>query len=257
MAQKRQTPRVGKRPRTLVVDIGGSGIKVMVLDPAGRPVTERQRVGTPRPATPAAVLNAIAGLAGKSGGFDRVSVGFPGIVRDGVTFTAPNLHPKWAGYPLAAAFAKRLRKPVRACNDADVQGFGAVRGRGVEMMITLGTGCGSALFVDGRLVPNIEIGQYRFGRRKTYEETLGKAGLRSRGKKKWNRKLADAIEQLRLVFNYDQLYIGGGNARKIAIDLPPNVTIVPNTAGLWGGIALWRDAPRARGGATAAGRRKR
>jgi polyphosphate glucokinase len=226
-------------PRTLCIDIGGTGIKTLVLDPAGKPVTERLRVDTPRPATPRAVIKAILGLAGQQGAFDRASVGFPGVVRRGVTRTAPNLHPAWIGVDLDRLLTRELGKPVRAANDADVQGLGAVKGEGVELVITLGTGFGSSLFVDGRLVPNMQLAHHAGWREKTYEEELGKAALKKAGKKKWNKRVEKAIASLSELFNYDRLYIGGGNAGKIAIDLPAGVKIVSNLEGLLGGIALW------------------
>lgn len=230
-----------EKVRTLAVDIGGTGIKVIVLDGNGGPVTERVRTETPRPATPEAILKVIAEIAARQGEFDRVSVGFPGVVRNGVTETAPNLHKKWMGFDLAKTLSKKLGKPVRVCNDADVQGFGAITGSGVEVVVTLGTGLGSALFVNGRLVPNLELAHHPYRRGKTYEEMLGIKALDKVGKKKWNRRLQRAIRQFEKLFNYDTLYLGGGNAKKIGFKLPPNVKAVENIAGLLGGIALWRD----------------
>ncbi|HEY2797179.1 MAG TPA: ROK family protein [Thermoanaerobaculia bacterium] len=226
-------------PRTLCVDIGGTGIKTLIVDPNGKPLTERLRVDTPRPATPRAVIGAILGLARRQGRFDRVSVGFPGVVRRGVTLTAPNLHPTWIGVDIDRALTKGLGRPVRAANDADVQGLGAVRGRGVELMVTLGTGFGSSLFVDGKLVPNVQLAHHSGWNAKTYEEELGNAALKKAGKKKWNKRVRKAIASLDALFNYDRLYIGGGNARKITIALPPQVKVVSNIEGLLGGIALW------------------
>ncbi|HEX2387168.1 MAG TPA: ROK family protein, partial [Candidatus Binatia bacterium] len=180
MAAERKTAAAGyrKRPggrntlRTLSVDIGGSGIKAVVLDERGRPVTVPTRAKTPKAATPAQVIDSIQRLARKQARFDRVSVGFPGVVRAGVVHTEGNLSPKWFGFNLARALEKVLRRPVRAVNDADMQGFGAISGRGVELVLTLGTGLGSALFVDGRLVPNIEAGYDPFGG-KSYQNLLG------------------------------------------------------------------------------------
>jgi len=226
---------------TLAVDIGGSGTKVMVLDEAGTPQTERERVETPSPAIPKAVIDAIVHLAQKQGKFDRVSVGFPGVVRQGITETAVNLDSSWEGFDLATVLAEKLGKPVRVANDADVQGLGAISGQGVEVAITLGTGFGSALFVQGKLVPNLEIAHHRFRKGETYEEQLGRAALEQIGKKRWNRRLERAIKALEHLFNYDRLYIGGGETKKINFKLPDNATIVPNVSGLLGGIALWRD----------------
>lgn len=225
---------------TLAVDIGGSGVKVMVLDEEGTPLGKRDRLETPQPAYPEPVLQAIETLA-KDKVFDRVSVGFPGVVRNGVTETAVNLTSEWIGFDLATALAQRLNKPTRAINDADMQGLGAITGQGVELVITLGTGFGSALFVDGKLVPNLEMGHHPFRKGETYEEQLGRAALDDQGKKKWNERLQKAIATLEKLFNYDVLYIGGGNTDRINFELPPRVKIVPNVTGLLGGIALWKE----------------
>ncbi|MBW4465838.1 MAG: ROK family protein [Pegethrix bostrychoides GSE-TBD4-15B] len=225
---------------TLAVDIGGSGIKVMVLDHQGNPLSERDRIDTPAVPTPEAVLEILQQLAaGKT--FDRVSVGFPGVVRRGVTETAANLHPDWIGFDLAGALIQQLGKPVRVANDADIQGLGAVAGEGVELVITLGTGIGAAMFLNGRLIPNLELGHHPFRKGETYEEQLGRAALDEIGKRRWNNRLERAVDLLERIFNYDSLYLGGGNTKKIDFVLPVNVKIVPNVTGLLGGIALWKD----------------
>lgn len=227
--------------RTLAVDIGGSGTKTIVLNEAGEAVTERNRVPTPDPAQPEPVISAIASLAEEQGEFDRVSVGFPGVVRHGIIYTAVNLHKDWVEFDLAKALSERLGKPVRVCNDADIQGLGAIAGEGLELVITLGTGFGTALFLDGKLVPNLEGGHHMFRKGETYEEQLGRAALDKIGKKSWNKRLEKAIESLEHLFNCDRIYIGGGEAKKITLDLPEYVTIIPNISGLLGGIALWKD----------------
>lgn len=235
----RRRPRPA--PRTLAVDIGGSGIKALVLDARGRPLTQRTRVETPKPATVAAVIGAVARLARAHGAVERVSVGFPGVVRGGVTLTAANLGPQWAGVDLARRLARRLGRPVRVANDADIQGLGAVSGRGLELVLTLGTGVGSSLFVDGRLVPNLELGHHPFQGGRTYEQRLGNRALERHGKARWNARLAIAVRTITELFNLDRLYLGGGNAKHVTLDLPPHVSVVPNVTGLLGGIALWRD----------------
>lgn len=225
---------------TLAVDIGGSGIKVLVLDEAGTPVTERDRLETPQPATPTAVLEVINQLA-QDKSFDRVSVGFPGVVRAGVTETAVNLTPEWLMFDLGTQLSDRLGKPTRVINDADMQGLGAITGQGVELVVTLGTGFGSALFAHGKLVPNLEMGHHPFRKGETYEQQLGRVALDMLGKKKWNSRLEIAIAALESLFNYDVLYLGGGNTKYISFALPEQVKIVPNISGLLGGIALWKD----------------
>lgn len=227
--------------RTLSIDIGGSGIKAIVLDTDGKPLTERSRVETPQPARTGVVISAIAQLATSVGEFGRVSVGFPGVVRHGVTETAVNLDPEWIGFDLGKALLQQLGKPVRVVNDADMQGLGAISGQGVELVVTLGTGFGSALFLDGKLVPNLELGHHEFRKGETYEQQLGRAALDEVGSKKWNTRLEKAIASLQHLFNCDRFYIGGGEAKKVTFDLPSNVKIIPNLSGLLGGIALWRD----------------
>lgn len=226
--------------RTLAIDIGGSGIKAMVLDRKGHSMSDRVRVQTPKPPKPEAVLGAIAALAEQAGAFDRVSVGFPGVVRHGIVYTAANLDPDWGEFDLASTLSESLGKPVRVANDADIQGFGAICGEGVEVVITLGTGFGTALFVDGKLVPNLEGGHHPFRKKQTYEQQLGRAALEKIGTKKWNKRLKKAIAKLEHLFNYDHLYLGGGEAKKVDLKLPANVSIVANINGLLGGIALWK-----------------
>jgi polyphosphate glucokinase len=227
-------------PITLAIDIGGSGLKAMLLDPKGKPVSDRVRVPTPAIPTPLAVLKGLDKLVKQLPRFDRVSVGFPGVIKKGVTYTAANLHPRWAGFNFQKELEKRWKRPARICNDAAVQGYGAIKGYGVEMMITLGTGMGSSLFTDGHLCPGLELGHHPW-REKTYEDYLGRRGLDRYGKRHWNKLLLAAIEQSCKTFNWDHLYIGGGNTKKIQAKLPPNVKIVSNETGLLGGVALWRD----------------
>jgi polyphosphate glucokinase len=228
-------------PVTLSIDIGGSGIKAMLLSPSGKALSERMRVETPPVPSPAAVLRVLESLRARLARFDRVSVGFPGVVKRGVTYIAVNLHPKWANFPLQRELEKRWKKPVRVANDASVQGYGAVKGQGVEMILTLGTGMGSALFTDGKLCPGLELAHHPW-REKTYEDYLGRRGLDKYGKKHWNKRLQEAIAQTAATFNWDHLYLGGGNTKKIDFKLPKNVSIVSDEDGILGGVALWRDA---------------
>jgi polyphosphate glucokinase len=227
-------------PRTLCIDIGGTGLKALVVDERGAAVTDRARVPTPRPATPRALLTAIEKLVVPLGAFDRISAGFPGVVVDGVTRSAPNLHPSWSDFPLARTLAKRLKKPARALNDAGMQGYGVVRGKDLEMVLTLGTGLGCALFYRGVYVPNLELAHHPFRKHKTYEDYVGMRALEAVGKKKWNKRVARALEQIEPIWNPQRIYLGGGNAKHLTLTLPPHIRITANVAGLLGGIALWR-----------------
>jgi polyphosphate glucokinase len=236
-------------PRTLAIDIGGTGIKAVLLDGNGNMIGERQRVPTPpKPAAPEDLVRAIDQAVTPLGAFERVSVGFPGYVRDGRIVTAPNLGTEMlADFDLQSALADHLGKPVRVLNDADVQGFGAIKGQGLEMVLTLGTGAGTAIFHDGQLMPHLELAHHPVSGNKTYDEYIGNAARRKKGKKGWNKRVARAIDILREVVHFDTLYIGGGNAKDITFPLPANVAIVPNTDGLTGGIRLWRKDPTPHG----------
>jgi polyphosphate glucokinase len=233
--------RFSASPVTLAIDIGGSGIKAMLLDPKGKPVSERERIDTPAVPTPLAVLRVIDKLCACLPNFDRVSVGFPGVTKRGITYLAMNLHPRWANFPLQRALEKQLKKPVRVANDASVQGYGCVKGHGVELLLTFGTGMGSALFTDGKLCPGLELGHHPW-KKMTYEDYLGRRGLDKFGKKRWNKLILEAIAQSYKLFNWDHLYLGGGNTKKIVIELPPNVSLVSNKDGILGGVALWRES---------------
>ena len=165
--------------------------------------------------------------------FDRVAVGFPGVIFQGIVKQAPNLAREWHDFDIAGVLQAKLKKPVRVANDADVQGFGAISGTGVELVVTLGTGVGTSLFIDGRLVPNMEMGK----------DKLRAAALKKIGKRRWNKRLGIYIKRLEDIFHFHRLYIGGGNAVYVDVrKLPPNVTIVSNLNGLIGGLALWRYA---------------
>jgi polyphosphate glucokinase len=229
--------------RTLAIDIGGSGIKAALLDNAGDIVGDRRRVPTPpKPVAPEALMRAIKEAVTPLGAFDRVSVGFPGYVRNGRLLTAPNLGSDvLAGFDLQSTLARQWGKPVRVLNDADVQGFGAIKGHGVEMVLTLGTGAGTALFRDGEIMPHLEFAHHPVSGGKTYDEYIGNAARVKKGKKAWSKRVEKVIEILRVVVHFDHLYLGGGNAKDIVIPLPKDVTTVSNTDGLTGGIRLWRD----------------
>lgn len=235
--------RGSKEFATLAIDIGGSQIKAAVLDSAGRMLVPEIRLRTPLHPAPPAMLRAIRHLAGQLPSFDRISVGFPGYVANGRVATAPNLGTAaWRDFPLAETLSKNLGKPVRVLNDADVQGLGVIKGRGLECVLTLGTGVGSALFKSGALLPHLELGQHPLHKNKTYDEYLGKAALIKKGIATWNRRVQWAVGIVHTLVNYDRLYLGGGNAAAIRFELPPEAKIVPNSAGVTGGIRLWDAA---------------
>ncbi len=230
---------------TLSIDIGGSGLKASVLDDAGQFMVPPVRVETPHPLDPEKLVAALKDLVAPLPRWDRVAVGFPGVVRHGVLRTAANLGTEvFQGFDLEAALTDALGAPVRVANDAEVQGLAAIRGSGVELVITLGTGFGSALFADGRACAHLELGHHEFRKGRTYEEALSDEALDDVGKRKWRRRVERAIDQLRVLTDFDHLYIGGGNARHLESDsLPPDVSTIDNRDGILGGIRLWQGDP--------------
>ena len=227
-------------PITLAIDIGGSNLKAGLLDRDGALVGKRVRVPTMHPSPPDKVVPALVGLVKQLGPYDRVSVGFPGLIKGGLVQTAPNLGTKdWAGFDLAGALQAQLGKPVRMLNDANVQGLGVISGHGLECVVTLGTGFGFALYQDGRPAPQLEMSQHVIRKDMTYDEYLGVEALNKVGFKHWERRVERIVAQLRAVVNFDMLYIGGGSAQKLDLKLPKDVKVVPNTAGITGGVRLW------------------
>jgi polyphosphate glucokinase len=270
-------------PLTLAIDVGGTGLKGAVLTAGGTVVGSRIRHATPYPCTPPTLMDALTALAGELRAFDRVSVGFPGAIRRGrvlevpalsrVTHdgpASPDLAAQWSGYELGHHLEEAFGVPVRVANDADVQGCAAVAGHGMELVLTLGTGLGTAVFFEGRLLPHLELSHGPFRKSRSYDEVLGDVGRRRVGTKRWRRRVGEAIAAFDAMLLFDHCYLGGGNAKRLrAADLGPRISLVPNVAGILGGIALWdqdtsvaQDAvshpsttsqPGAGGGATAAG----
>lgn len=221
----------GSGPFTLSVDIGGTKMKACVLDAQGQPLSAPQATATPRPSPPDAVMATIHDLVGKLEGFDRISIGFPGVVRGPLIVTAPNLGTaQWVGYDIVAALTHRYGVPVRVLNDAAVQGLGVVRGPGLETVITLGTGIGCSVFRERRWLLHLELALDAFA---------GNAVLTDLGAQAWNERIGDTIIVVSRLTACERLYIGGGNARKVTLRLPTHVEIVDNIGGLTGGVRLW------------------
>ncbi|MGH9190394.1 MAG: ROK family protein [Acidimicrobiales bacterium] len=241
------------RPWTLAIDVGGSGLKAALLDAAGSMMGRRVRVETPYPLPPQRLVSALVQLTEPLGPADRVSVGFPGMVRDSRVLSAPHfvtvagpgteespeLLAAWKRFDLADALEAAFGRPVKVANDADVQGSAVVSGHGFELAITLGTGMGTALFNKGRLLPHMELSHHPFRKGESYDEQVGDAARRHVGEVKWNRRVRLALETLDELLFYDHVYIGGGNSRLLSLDLGPKATIVDNSAGILGGIKLW------------------
>jgi polyphosphate glucokinase len=240
-------------PTTLAIDIGGTGLKASVLDAAGAKIVDRVRSRTPYPCPPRVLIRELDKLTHKLPPWDRVSVGFPGFVRHGRVLTAPNLSTKagpgtrmkrrlveaWAGFPLAAELAGRLGKPTRLANDADMHGLAVIRGEGLELVLTLGTGLGTAVFLDGSPTPHLELALMPFRGRGTFQDELGNRTRRRLGNRRWSKRVLTAVEMFDALLHIDRLYVGGGNAKKLTVDLGHRVELVDNAAGILGGIKLW------------------
>jgi len=228
--------------KILSIDIGGSHIKATVLNMQGSFLQSYERLPTPSPPTPEKVLDVIKQLAQKLPGFDKIAAGFPGFIKEGIVKTAPNLGTDlWADFNLSKNLEEALCKPALAINDADLQGLSVVKGKGVEMMITLGTGFGSAVLNNGILIPHLEIAHHPISKNKDYDQYIGEKELLRIGEKKWNKRMKKVIEILKVVYNYDYLYISGGCAQKIKFELDKNISIVGNKDGIKGGAKLWEQ----------------
>ena len=202
--------RGGRALRTLVFDIGGSGLKATVLDSTGAPLHDRVRVETTYPCPPDKLVGDLVALAKGLPTFDRVSAGFPGVIRAGHVLTAPHfvtkrgpgsatdvaLAQQWTGFALAEALGTALGAPTRVANDADVQGAGVVTGVGLELVLTLGTGLGSAVFRDGRLALHLELAHHPAMNGTSYNDYLGTRARRKLNSKRWNRRVRRAIVAL-------------------------------------------------------------
>jgi len=233
----------------LGIDIGGSGIKGAPVDVvAGALAEERVRVETPRPATPEAVLPALAEVANTWKGSGSVGVTFPGVVRHGVIGSAANLDPGWLGLDAATAFTAELGRPVTVLNDADAAGvaemaFGAGRNvRGVVLLLTFGTGIGSALFLDGRLVPNTELGHLELGgadaELHAADRIRDELGL---SWPDWAARVQDYIAHVERLLTPDLIILGGGVSKKadrflpyVKVATPVVPAVLQNNAGIVG-----------------------
>jgi polyphosphate glucokinase len=239
--------------RTLAIDIGGSGFKAAVLDPQGVMLTERVRVDTPYPCPPEKLVTTLLELTEHIGERHRVSVGFPGLVRNGKVRnipslsrleyggeTDPDLERQWRGFDLAGALTAAFGVPTKVANDADVQGCAVVLGEGFEFVMTLGTGVGTAMFLDGRLLTHLEAGHAPFRKDQSFEDQLGNVARKEVGNHRWRKRVVKAIEAYDRFLFFDTVYLGGGNAKHLDPEqLPPHARIVDNTAGIVGGVRLW------------------
>lgn len=238
---------------TLAVDVGGSGIKGSVLDAAGALLVDRVRMDTPYPCPPELLVASIVELAADLPRAHRASIGFPGLVRDGRVIEVPSLSRltydgepdpamarRWHGFDLGHELAHVLGIPTLVVNDADMQACAVVEGSGMEFVLTLGTGVGTALFYDGHLVPHLELSHGPFRDGLSFDIALGNVERKRIGKKRWLARVREAIADFDEMIVFDRIYVGGGNAKHLeAGDAGPKGRLVSNSAGVIGGVRLW------------------
>jgi polyphosphate glucokinase len=226
--------------RILCIDVGGTGLKAAVISPRGKYLVKRVRMKTPKRRKPLHIVKALTDLVSPLAPFDHVTIGFPGMIRAGKVMTAPAFGTgDWKGFDMAGAMKRRLGKPVKLFNDADVQGMAVIRGKGLELVGTLGTGFGTAWFRDGELMPHMDLAHLVVRRKDDFDIYIGDKTRRKIGNQHWNRRVKKLIGVLQTVFAYDHLYLGGGNSRCVQFKLPRNVTLVSNDAGMEGGAFAW------------------
>lgn len=218
--------------KVLVIDVGGTHVKLLAT---GRKTPVK--IASSPALTPRRMVRAVKkATAGWS--YDAIAIGYPGAVLHGKPVAEPhNLGGGWVGFKFRKAFGK----PVRVINDAAMQALGSYR-KGRMLFLGLGTGLGAALIVDGTLEP-MELAHLPYKKGRTYEEYVGKAGLKRLGKKKWRRHVADVIERLRLALEVDDVVVGGGNA-KLLKTLPRGVRRGANANAFIGGFRLWAGQAR-------------
>ena len=245
------SPTAAVTGHALGLDIGGSGIKGAIVDVAsGELVTERFRERTPNPATRERLLGTVVNVmrrieatgdltAGMPGG-----VGFPSVIRDGRALTATQLDDWWIGAPVEEVLGQRLGRPIVVLNDADAAGvaelaYGAGRNeRGVVLLLALGTGIGTSLFIDGHLVPNLQLGHVEFHRRDAETRLSSAARTRRKlGLKKWAREFNELLAQYETYLWPDLIILGGGIAKKFPTLRPMLRTRAPLVAAAFGNSA--------------------
>ena len=248
-------------PRTLAIDCGGTGIKASVVASDGSMAAEHLRIPTPYPLPPSGFVAALVGIRDRMPPADRATVGMPGMIRHGVVVSTPHyvtrhgprskvdpdLAAAWRGFDARRALVTALGVPTLVLNDAEVHGAGVVTGQGLELVLALGTGLGCALFDRGHLAPHLELSQAPVRWGLSYDTYIGDKERRRLGNAFWSRRVLRVVEGLRAVFEWDTLYLGGGNSRaltpSVVAQLGDTTVIVPNSAALVGGARIWELDP--------------
>jgi len=242
---------------TLAVDCGGTGIKASVFDKNGKVLIDFPYLKTPYPLSPNLLTDIIKNFVFADSRVNRVTVGLPGMIRNGkIVFSPhyinkrgprtaldPHLKKAWHGFDLQSSLEKKLKLPILVLNDAEVHAAAVVTGVGLETVLTFGTGLGCAMFNDGKIAPHLELSHATIRYGKTIDAWIGEISRRRMGNQLWSRRVKALIEELYPMILWDKLYIGGGNAQRISRtalkSFDYKVKIIPNSAGVAGGVKAW------------------
>jgi len=242
---------------TLTVDCGGTGIKASVLDKTEKVLIDFPYLKTPYPLSPSKLIEIIQDFVKADLRIKRVTVGLPGMIRNGKVVVIPhyintngprsavdpNLKKAWYGFDMQSILQKRLKIPTLVLNDAEVHAAAVIEGKGLETVLTFGTGLGSAIFSDGNLAPHLEISHATIRYGKSIDTWIGEQARRRMGNQLWSRRVKSLIQELYPMIIWDKLYIGGGNAQRISKSALKSfdykVKIIPNSAGVTGGVKAW------------------
>ena len=247
--------------KTLAVDCGGTGIKAAVLSSSSnrvRVIKELDYLKTPYPISPSKLISIIGEFISQSPIVQRLTVGLPGMIRAGKVVVIPHyvnpngprtrasneLKKLWYGFDLQTALCQKYSIPTLVLNDAEIHAAAVVKGKGLELVLTFGTGLGSAIYLDGKLAPHLEISHFTVRVGRTVDMWIGEIARKRIGNTLWSRRVKQLIQELYPMVIWDRLYIGGHNAqrlKKIALrSFDGKVQIIPNSAGVTGGARAWK-----------------
>lgn len=232
------TAEMSVRRPTLCVEVWGPRITSSLLTARGESKSDRHSTRVQRASHPDKVLDAIVQLASKYKNFERVAVGFPGVVREGIITRSP-LGSAWKDYPLSRQLQVKLECLVKVASVFDIKGLSVIEGEGVELVLTLDAEFGSALFLDGRMVPNFSLGPHPFRKKHSYEDYVGAAALKAVGVKAWSKRVLRTLDLVGPMLNPRMIYLTGAHAKRLKTDLPPGVSIVQSPASFLGSDRLW------------------
>jgi polyphosphate glucokinase len=245
------------RPFTVCVDVGATSLRAGVVDARGELVGERVKLRTSWPMTPPRLIEEVARLVVRLPRGDRLALGFPGPVLDGTVVRGANLErpggpgtartdalgAAWSGFELQRRLEATFELDARVGNDADVAALACASGKGLELTVTLGSGLGTGLTLDGALLPHLECSELRWSRRETFDDVLGEHARKRDGDAKWHARVIGALRQLGDVVGFDHLHLTGGNAQRVNRDdlgeVAAITTVSSSRSGILGGVLLF------------------